>query len=107
MMELRNCWEIMACGREFDGVNVNRFGECPASKEGLGHSCWIIAGTYCDDTVQGTYAQKIDICMLCKVYGFYNRMDGVIRDEVEKHFTVEESKYREIMIGRLSNWNKQ
>ena len=107
MIELRNCWEIMACGREWDGANVDRLGEFPASQEGLGHSCWIIAGTYCDDTIQGSYAQKIDICMLCKVYRCYNRMDGTSRNEVEKQFPVEESKYCEIMIDRLSNWNKQ
>ncbi len=44
-MELLNCWEIMKCGRQKGGKKVNELGECIASKEGMGHSCWAVAGT--------------------------------------------------------------
>ena len=40
---------------------MDELGECVASREGLGHSCWMIAGTLCDGTVQGTAAQKHEV----------------------------------------------
>ena len=101
MKELRNCWEIMACGRERGGVNIEELGECPASKEGLGHSCWIVAGTLCEDVVQGTYAQKERNCMLCEVYGYYHRMNGLYGNEVAEQFPDEESKYSAILLDML------
>ena len=101
MEELRNCWEIMSCDRERDGAKVDEFGECPASKEGLGHSCWIIAGTFCNGVVQGTYAQKEGNCILCKIYSYYHRMNGLYGNEVAEHFPDEESKYRAILFDML------
>ncbi len=101
MKELRNCWEIMSCGREWDGANVEECGECPASKEGLGHSCWIIAGTFCKGVVQGTYAKKEWNCMQCEIYSYYHRMNGLYGNEVAEQFPVEESKYCAILLDML------
>ncbi len=74
----RNCWEIMHCGREQGGANTADFGVCPAAtdtsgngmNEGIngGRICWAIAGTFCRDRVQGTYAQKAAACMNCDVF---------------------------------------
>ena len=58
---LENCWEILNCGRERGGPNVMELGECIAAKQGLGHSCWAIAGTLCGGTVQGRGAEKIHL----------------------------------------------
>ena len=43
---LPNCWEIKKCGREKGGKNEEELGICPAHPK-YGHSCWIIAGTFC------------------------------------------------------------
>ena len=101
MEELRNCWEIMSCGRERDGANVDEFGKCPTFKEGLGHSCWIIAGTFCVGVVQGTYAQKERNCMLCEVYSYYHRINGKYGNEIAEQFPGEESKYSAILLNML------
>jgi len=42
--ELLNCWEIKKCERQKGGKKVNELGECIASKERMGHSCWVVAG---------------------------------------------------------------
>ena len=73
-----NCWEYKKCGREKDGVNSEKLGVCPAyletrlnylnSGNNGGRSCWLIAGTFCNNTIQGTYASKIDNCEKCKFY---------------------------------------
>lgn len=91
----------MACGREKNGVNAGEFRECPASKEGLGHSCWIVAGTLCGGVVQGAYAQKERNCMLCKVHGYYHRRNGVYGNKVAKQFPDEESRYSAILLDML------
>ena len=44
---LKNCWEMRGCGRERGGSRAKDLGECIASREQLGHSCWAIAGTLC------------------------------------------------------------
>ena len=74
----KNCWEVMACGREQGGKNVKRLGLCPAaaheSLNGLhggknaGRACWVIAGTFCEDEVQGTFAQKYQDCIQCDFF---------------------------------------
>jgi len=33
-----------------------------------GRACWVIAGTMCDGTVQGTFAQKYKSCAQCNFY---------------------------------------
>jgi methyl-accepting chemotaxis protein len=71
--ELLNCWEIIKCERHKAGKKVNELGECIVSMEGMGHSCWAVAGTLCGGEIQGTTAQKIGYCTSCEVYGIYNR----------------------------------
>jgi len=73
-----NCWEVKGCGREPGGVNSEEKGVCPASVEksldgihrgdNAGRSCWIIAGTFCDGRVQGTYAEKYNDCEKCDFF---------------------------------------
>ena len=79
-MSRMNCWEFFDCGRETGGKNVSQFGICPATEinelDGIndgtngGRSCWAIAGTYCRDKVQGTYAQKLGDCLKCDFHTF-------------------------------------
>ena len=73
-----NCWEYTQCGREANGLKAEEFGVCPASiiegadninngKNG-GRSCWAIAGTMCNDKIQGTFAIKFNDCLKCEFY---------------------------------------
>ena len=97
---LPNCWEIENCGREKGGPKVDELGECIASKEGLGHSCWAIAGTLCGGTVQGTIAQKIGYCSDCEVHQLYNRSLGKYGKEIASQYPEEESKYIQMMLTK-------
>jgi hypothetical protein len=81
-----NCWEIMKCGREPGGPNTEKLGVCPAAEatdcDGLnsgknaGRICWAIAGTFCNGTVQGTFAQKRISCMTCEVFKRVKEEEG-------------------------------
>jgi len=73
-----NCWEYMKCGREVGGANTKKSGVCPVVLEvrangihdGLngGRCCWVIAGTFCEGKVQGTFPEKFLSCMECPFY---------------------------------------
>jgi len=73
-----NCWEFNRCGREPGGKKVKELGSCPAPSMSLldtihdgafgGRVCWVIAGTMCGGSVQGSFAQKYSSCEVC---GFY------------------------------------
>ena len=74
----------MGCGREAGGAKVSEHGVCPAYPK-HGHTCWIVAGTYCRGEVQGTFAQKAQACVLCEVYREYSTSFGRLRDLVKLH----------------------
>lgn len=73
-----NCWQFMNCGREPGGVNTGIEAICPAAEPSVlqgfnqgtnsGRACWLIAGTFCNKSVQGTFARKIPTCMECDFY---------------------------------------
>lgn len=77
-MDKINCWEYKKCGREPGGENVDKLGVCIAAKEhavnGIhggkngGRACWAIAGTLCEDEVQGTFARKFQDCIRCDFF---------------------------------------
>ncbi len=100
---LKNCWELMRCGREVGGAKSRELGECVAATEGLGHSCWAIAGTLCGGAVQGSVAQKEGNCVACEVYTLYNRILGSEGKEVPARFPDEEQKYRSMLLARMKN----
>ncbi len=73
-----NCWEVKGCGKELGGQNTDRFGICPSSTEkrlngvhggkNAGRACWVLTGTYCEDKIQGTFAEKYNECSKCYFY---------------------------------------
>jgi hypothetical protein len=73
-----NCWELKKCGREPGGAKVEELGVCPATTEtsanGInggkngGRICWAIAGTFCEEKIQGTIAKKKFSCMNCDFF---------------------------------------
>jgi len=85
----QNCWEHKQCGRERGGLRTSELGVCPAAEDkrlnrvhggtNAGRGCWMVAGTYCNGEVQGTFAQKMKRCMDCD---FYN----LVRDEERADF---------------------
>jgi hypothetical protein len=97
-VELLNCWEIKKCERQQGGKKVNKLGECIASKEGMGHSCWAIAGTLCSGKIQGTTAQKIGYCTSCEVFHIYNRSMGELGQLVATTYPKEDTKYHNLMV---------
>ncbi len=56
------CWEYMKCGRDKDATS-----KCPAHPH-FGSVCWVVAGTFCEGKVQGTFAQKYEDCRKCDFY---------------------------------------
>lgn len=99
-MALDHCWEIKKCGRQKVGNKVDEFGECIASRAGLGHFCWAIAGTLCDGAVQGTIAQKEGDCRVCEVYDMYNPVHGTRKNEMLMHHPEEYQQYMELVHSR-------
>jgi len=73
-----NCWEFKKCGRQPGGANAHHLGVCPASVEesldgvhdgtNAGRACWVVAGTLCGGTVQGTFGAKYRSCEQCDFY---------------------------------------
>ena len=97
---MKNCWEIKNCGRQAGGDKVAELGECVASREGLGHSCWAVAGTLCGGEVQGSVREKHGNCLTCEVFGAYNRMTGPMAQELAAQYPDEEARYRKVLIQR-------
>ncbi|MCP4115852.1 MAG: serine/threonine-protein phosphatase [Desulfobacteraceae bacterium] len=84
-----NCWEFTKCGRGPDGAKGEKCEACPAAlhssldgfNQGLraGRACWLVAGTFCDGKVSGTYAEKIESCRECEFYKEVNKGAGQTR----------------------------
>jgi hypothetical protein len=80
-----NCWVYTGCGREPGGANAGD-GACPAASDsrldGVNHgtnggrACWAVAGTFCDNEVQGTYAAKLATCFECPFYNLVLTEEG-------------------------------
>jgi hypothetical protein len=70
-----NCWEVKQCGREPGGKGEAELGQCPAATEAsldgihrgdnAGRACWVVAGTYCDGEVQGSFSFTHKNCAKC------------------------------------------
>jgi CRP-like cAMP-binding protein len=81
-----NCWEFMKCGRQPEGDKVSEYGVCPAARDksydgihdgkNAGRICWAVAGTCCENKVQGTYAQKRKSCISCPFYKTVQEQEG-------------------------------
>lgn len=106
-----NCWEYNNCGREPGGSKAESKGVCPAAAENTinsfnnginaGRACWLVAGTFCDDAISGTFAEKINTCRNCS---FYKR----VQDE-EHSFSKEEDNinlYAATHIGLVRKANE-
>ncbi|OGQ96045.1 MAG: hypothetical protein A2521_14330 [Deltaproteobacteria bacterium RIFOXYD12_FULL_57_12] len=88
MVNGKNCWEYMVCGREPHGSKADELGVCPAATEekfdGInagfkgGRFCWQVSGTLCPGKVQGVFASTIKSCFQCPFFREVVRQGGNI-----------------------------
>ena len=81
-----NCWEFKKCGREPGGRLASRLGVCPAASfpaaDGYlggrsgGRACCFVAGTLCEEVLQGTYRDKSEHCWDCDFYRLLRHEHG-------------------------------
>jgi len=82
----KNCWEYMKCGRQPGGNKADEQGICPAAQDksfnginrgkNAGRICWALAGTFCGERVQGSFAEKRKSCMTCDFYQQVQQEEG-------------------------------
>lgn len=89
------------CGREQGGNKAHELGVCSAATDhrldrvhagkNAGRACWVMAGTLCGGTVQGTFAQKYNHCEVCDFY-------KTVREEERGTFV-----FSIVLLGQLKN----
>ena len=92
-----NCWEFMKCGRGPKGAKIKQLGVCPAASEkrldrihggiNSGRACWVVAGTLCGGTVQGSFARKQVACKRCDFYNKVQKEEGATLESTSKLLT--------------------
>jgi len=55
------CWDVQNCPPE-------RRAECPAWQFNCGDLCWLVNGTLCGGSDQGTWENKMSSCRKCRVF---------------------------------------
>jgi hypothetical protein len=75
----------MRCGRQPGGENAGD-NPCPASIEkkldgvhggrNAGRACWIVAGTFCKGKPTGTFADKLEDCLICPFMKLVREEEG-------------------------------
>lgn len=65
---MKNCWEVTSCGRRPEDPDMAEEAFCPAAvhsrspertkQEYAGTYCWKAAGTFCEEKIDGTHAEK-------------------------------------------------
>ena len=98
-----NCWQYMKCGREPGGENAgeSKGGPCPASLEkkldgihggkNAGRACWMVAGTFCKGKVTGTFAEKLEDCLICPFLKIVREEEG---KDLKRSIILEDLLYR-------------
>ena len=85
----------MKCGRGPKGPKAKKLGVCPAASERIldrvhgginsGRACWVVAGTFCGGTAQGSFARKQVACKRCD---FYNKVHYEEGEAIERNNTL-------------------
>jgi hypothetical protein len=57
----RPCWEIKNCP-------PSHRAQCPAAEFYAGKMCWLVNGSYCAGSDQGSWKAKMNICRTCPVF---------------------------------------
>jgi diguanylate cyclase (GGDEF)-like protein len=61
-----HCWEHFQCPKT----------DCPAYGAREDH-CWLTSGTLCRDELQGTFLEKMEICLGCEVFQSNHDLDSM------------------------------
>lgn len=62
-MNMLQCWQFKKCGRD---VSM----DCPVVVKKAGELCWMVAGTMCGGSPQGTFVEKGGNCKKCDFYQY-------------------------------------
>ena len=86
-MRPKNCWEVMKCGKELGGQNVEEGVCCLANEPGRysgtntglfrGRFCWAVVGTLCEDKVRGSFGNKSGDCLQCNFFKQVKEEGGI------------------------------
>lgn len=101
MAALKNCWEILQCGREANGRLVEELGECIVSAQQMGHSCWAVARSLCHLAHDAEEVQGKLNCLDCVVYQMYNRIAGTLKSDIKSCCPEEHERLKNVLIGNL------
>jgi hypothetical protein len=55
------CWDVKSCLPEHRAA-------CPASQLNRGDICWLVNGTLCNGSDQGSWESKMNTCRSCPVF---------------------------------------
>ena len=80
---LRACWEVMKCGRACEGEPGGDFETCPAYPD-HGHSCWIVAGSFCRAYSPAAVCDGQYGCTHCEIYLDYSPSFGTKRSHFRR-----------------------
>lgn len=95
-LSMKRCWVETQCGKE----------ECPGY-ENPEHRCWMIAGTLCQDEIQGSYHEKIEACRQCDFYQAAVDQNavftiGIIVDSVSEVLSIQKDEIEDPSVFEAS-----
>ena len=83
---LRNCWEMVRCGREVGGSNAKVLGVCPVATDSRldginrgrngGRACWTVSGTQICWGEPATGVPKAVSCLNCSFLRQVEKEEG-------------------------------
>jgi PAS domain S-box-containing protein len=81
------CWEMFQCKKK----------ECPAYQS-QNLNCWLFSGTHCRDDIQGTFIDKMEMCIDCEP--FRMNLDTTSMRETCAVFGAQLKEYKQIVEDR-------
>ncbi|MDQ7787097.1 MAG: GAF domain-containing protein [Thermodesulfovibrionales bacterium] len=76
---MEKCWEILECTET----------KCPAY-ESANLQCWLIPQTLCNDSIQGNFLDKIELCIGCSVFA-----ENIDRESIKDTLKIVDRQFRE------------
>jgi hypothetical protein len=77
-MNVKNCWDVIDCGRGPGGRLVDTHGVCQVAVDmtyhginrgtNAGRYCWRVDGTACHGEPQGSFSKKAEECGKCEFF---------------------------------------
>ena len=106
-----NCWEFKKCGREKGGANTAELGVCPASIETVldgvhdgensGRACWVMEGTLCAASIQGSFLDKFKKCISCDFFQQVEAQEGRDLKNAKDLLRIVEAKAAQMVTEKI------